>query len=179
MSIDGRCVGLAAGGDRAAQRVIYEALFDRVWRLLLRIVGPSDVDDVTQDLFMRLFSQLGSFRQESEFTTWVHRLAVNEGLQHLRKVRRRPVVPLEAAAANVCGDRASDQVERQEILEIALARIDQESRILLHLKEVERLSYAELAEILGIPEGTVGSRLNTARRELKHRLMALGWEGSK
>lgn len=177
MSIDGRSVGLAADGDRAAQRVVYEALFDRVWRLLLRIVGPTDVDDVTQDVFMRLFANLGSFRRESEFGTWVHRLAVNEGLQHLRKVRRRVVVPLdEAALAPTRRDRESDQVDRKEMLELALARLDDDSRILLHLKEVEQLSYAELAGILEIPEGTVGSRLNRARRDLKDRLLALGWE---
>lgn len=176
MSIDGRSVGLAAGGDRAAQRAVYEALFDRVWRLLLRIVGPTDVDDVTQDVFMRLFANLGSFRRESEFSTWVHRLAVNEGLQHLRKVRRRVVVPLDEAALPSCRGRESDQFDRKEMLEIALSRLDDDSRILLHLKEVEQLSYAELAGILEIPEGTVGSRLNRARRDLKDRLLALGWE---
>lgn len=179
MSFDGRFVDLAAGGDRAAQRIVYEALFDRVWRLLLRIVGPTDVDDVTQDLFLRLFSNLGTFRQESEFTTWVHRMAVNEGLQHLRKVRRRPVVPLDEAALGIDRGRDSEQVDQRELLEVALARMDHDSRILLHLKEVEQLSYAELAGILEIPEGTVGSRLNRARRDLKHRLLALGWEGSK
>lgn len=176
MSIDGRSVGLAADGDRAAQRVVYEALFDRVWRLLLRIVGPTDVDDVTQDVFMRLFANLGSFRRESEFSTWVHRLAVNEGLQHLRKDRRRVLVPLDEAALTSRRGRESDHFERKELLEIALARLDDDSRILLHLKEVEQLSYAELAGILEIPEGTVGSRLNRARRDLKDRLLALGWE---
>jgi len=134
------------------------------------------VDDVTQDVFMRLFANLGSFRRESEFSTWVHRLAVNEGLQHLRKDRRRVLVPLDEAALTSRRGCESDQFERKELLEIALARLDDDSRILLHLKEVEQLSYAELAGILEIPEGTVGSRLNRARRDLKDRLLALGWE---
>ena len=88
MSIDARCIQLASDGDRNSQRIIYETLVERVYRLVLRIVGQSDADDVTQDLFLHLFPKLKSFRHESEFATWIHRLAVNEALQHVRRARR-------------------------------------------------------------------------------------------
>ena len=174
MSIDARCIQLAANGDRDEQRVIYETLVERVHRLVLRIVGASDAEDVTQNLFLHLFAKLKSFRHESEFATWVHRLAVNEALQHMRRVRRHATVQLTPADATQ-GDSGSD-TDWKELFETAMSRIDSELRLILELKELEQMPYSQIAEIIGIPEGTVGSRLNRARRELRYQLSALGWE---
>lgn len=176
MPIDAQCIQLAAQGNQDSQRAIYESLSARVHRLVLRMVGASDAEDVTQDVFIHLFAKLGSFRYESEFTTWVYRLAVNEALQHLRRARRRTTRPLvEDAAART---ESGLGVELKELLDVALSRIDIELRLILELKEVDRLSYSEIAVIVEIPEGTVGSRLNRARRDLRNQLCALGWEGS-
>jgi RNA polymerase sigma-70 factor (ECF subfamily) len=137
------------------------------------VVDVYDVDDVTQDIFLHLFCSLGSFRFESDFTTWVYRLAVNEALQHLRRKRRRPQVPL--GSLEMPGQAQQNYVESNEILHLALSKLDPELRVILHLKEEQEECYATIAEILRIPEGTVGSRLNRARRELKKELLALGW----
>ena len=175
MSIDARCIQLASDGDRNSQRIIYETLVERVYRLVLRIVGQSDADDVTQDLFLHLFPKLKSFRHESEFATWIHRLAVNEALQHVRRARRHATVQLTPNnTARTEGDNAS---EWKELFETAMSRIDSELRLILELKELEKMSYLQIAQIMGIPEGTVGSRLNRARRELRDQLLTLGWEG--
>ena len=175
MTVDDAVIQRAVDGDRLAQQTIYEALCDRVHRLVLRVVGESDVDDVTQDVFVHIFRKLGTFRRESEFTTWVHRLAINESLQHLRRVRRRSTIPLEENS--MISRAAGNESEIKELFETAFSRIDGELRLLLELKEVERLSYSKIAELIGIPEGTVGSRLNRARRDLREQLTALGWEG--
>lgn len=174
MAIEDQCIQLAITGDRSAQRTIYESLVDRVRRLTLRVVGESDADDVTQDVFVQVFAKIGSFRGESNFTTWVHRIAINEALQHLRRARRRATVPL--MEETVGPPIQESQPELKEMLEQAFARIDGDSRLILALKEVERCSYAQIAELLGIPAGTVGSRLNKARRDLRQQLVALGWE---
>lgn len=170
----------ATDGDQAAQQSIYEMYSERVHRLVLRIVGPTDADDVTQDVFVNVFNKMHTFRFGSEFGTWVHRLAVNDALQHLRRKRRRTAQSLDeshlhaTSASAPSHDRAADL---KELFETAFARLDVELRMILELKEVQKLSYAEIAEIVGIPEGTVGSRLNRARRELRLHLTSLGWEG--
>ena len=175
MTVEDEVIAKAVDGDRLAQQTIYEALCSRVHRLVLRVVGESDVDDVTQDVFIHLFAKLRTFRRESEFTTWVHRLAINESLQHLRRTHRRSTIPLEENS--MTSKSPGNASEMKELFETAFSRIDGEMRILLELKEVERLSYSKIAELIGIPEGTVGSRLNRARRDLREQLTVLGWEG--
>ena len=173
MPIDARCIQLASNGDRDAQRIIYETLVERVHRLVLRIVGPADSEDVTQDLFLHLFDKLSSFRHESEFSTWVHRMAVNEALQHLRRARRHPTVQL--VPTELIQSRVDQESDSKELLETAMSRMDAELRLILELKEIEQMPYSQIAELVGIPEGTVGSRLNRARRELRAQLSAMGW----
>ena len=100
---------------------------------------------------------------------------VNEAYQHLRQKRRRQHHPLvyEPIDKAVGGD---ERAEQKELMEQALARLDPELRSICLLREIDDLSYREIAETLEIPEGTVGSRLNRARRELKEHLIHLGWE---
>ena len=175
MSLEDSLIKLAVTGDREAQRLVYESLRDSIGRLVSRIVDASDVDDVTQDIFLHVFCSLGSFRFECEFTTWVYRLAVNDALQHLRRKRRRPLVPLENVEMPGRSQQNDNDIENNESLHLALSKLDPELRVILHLKEQQEECYATIAEILRIPEGTVGSRLNRARRELRAELLALGW----
>ena len=175
MSLEDGLIRLAVTGDREAQRLLYESLKDSIGRLVSRVVETSDVDDVTQAIFLHVFCSLGSFRFESEFTTWVYRLAVNDALQHLRRKRRRPLVPLENVEMPGRSQQNDNDIENNEILHLALSKLDPELRVILHLKEQQEECYATIAEILRIPEGTVGSRLNRARRELRAELLALGW----
>ncbi|MBL8818448.1 MAG: sigma-70 family RNA polymerase sigma factor [Planctomyces sp.] len=173
MSLEDSLVKLAVTGDREAQRLIYDSLKGSVCRLVARIVALSDVDDVTQDVFLHVFSALSTFRFESQFSTWVYRLAVNDALQHLRRQRRREMVPLDNL--EIPEPVLQPDVENNEMLSLAISKLEPELRVILHLKEEQEVDYATIAEILRIPEGTVGSRLNRARRELKKELLALGW----
>lgn len=162
-------------GDREAQRELYDRCQQSVFRLVARMVGHSDSDDVAQQVFLNVFRSLDQFDFQSAFETWVYRIAVNESLQHLRRQRRW-------RCSSLTGDfmdrepEPERRLDHKELMEQALAQLEPELRSLFLLREVEGLSYAEIAEALQIPEGTVASRMNRARRLLKERLVALGWE---
>ena len=168
----------AADGSREYQKRIYELLASRIYRVIRKIVGPSNADDVMQDFVIQLFEKLGQFRFESSLETWAHRMAVNQSLQYLRKTNREEQrVRKVAMATEMVNDSKSERrTEDTEMLQLAMEQISGEQRALLHMKEVEGLGYEAIASVLGVPEGTVGSRLNKARKELRTSLIRLGWE---
>jgi RNA polymerase sigma-70 factor (ECF subfamily) len=133
--------------------------------LAVRMVGLQDAADVTQQVFLQAFRSLKQFNGRSRFETWLYRLAINESLQHLRRNRRWRYHALDWEPMDDSHDEENS--ERRDLLEQALARIDPELRSIFLLRESECLSYRDIAEALEIPEGTVGSRLNRARRELR------------
>lgn len=152
-------------GDRTAPRRLYDACHHSVFRLAVRMVGLQDAADVTQQVFLQAFRSLSQFNGRSRFETWLYRLAVNESLQHLRRNRRWHYHALDWEPMDE--SQHGEDSERKEMLEQALAQIDPELRSIFLLREVEGLSYHDIADALQIPEGTVGSRLNRARRELR------------
>jgi RNA polymerase sigma-70 factor (ECF subfamily) len=132
-----------------------------------------------QDFVIHLFSRLSQFRFESTLETWAHRMAVNQSLQYLRKMKReeqRIQKVAEAGEVSLDFNQKIQADEDIEVLELAMQQITGEQRAILHMKEVEGLGYSAIASVLGIPEGTVGSRLNKARNELRTSLIHLGWE---
>lgn len=159
-------------GDCSAPRRLYDACHHRVFRLAVRMVGYQDAADVTQQVFLQAFRTLEQFTGRSRFETWLYRLAVNESLQHLRRNRRWRYHALDWEPMDESNH--GEDAERKEFLEQALSQIDPELRSIFLLREVEGLSYHDIAEVLQIPEGTVGSRLNRARRELRQILSDLG-----
>ncbi|MBS1985894.1 MAG: sigma-70 family RNA polymerase sigma factor [Bdellovibrionales bacterium] len=168
-------VSACRGGSPQAQQRLYECSHERVYRLLMRMVGREDAEDVLQQVFLQVFRTLGQFGGQSRFETWLYRVSVNESLQHLRKQRRRRWVSLESDVMDGQPDQERD-FDHKELMEHALARLEPELRSLFLLREVEKLSYAEIAEAVQIPEGTVASRLSRARQLLKQHLVELGWE---
>ena len=155
----------AANGDRSALREIYERTNSRVFRLMVRMVGRQDSEDLTQQAYVRAFEKLNQFEGSARFETWLYRLATNEALQHLRRERVRRTVPMEIDPVTHA-DKTIEQVETAERLQSALHQLDPELRAIISLKEEGGLSYKQIADTMSIPEGTVGSRLNRARREL-------------
>ncbi len=162
-------------GDREAQRALFEEFHQRVFRLAVRIVGKCDADDLTQQTFLKVFQKISQFEHQSQFQTWLYRLATNECLQHLRsRARNREFfVDVDHAAKN---SETAITFDNSELLEIAMNRLEPDLRVIFQLREIEMLNYAELSEILQISEGTVGSRLNRARKLLRESLVELGWE---
>ena len=162
-------------GDMQAQCDLYERCQDFVYRLIVRMVGEQAAPDVMQDIFLQAFRTLSQFSGRSRFETWLYRLSINECLQFLRQARRKPCERLTREPEDHAPDKG-DRLQHRDLLEQALARLDPDLRSVFLLREVEGLSYGELAEALGIPEGTVASRLNRARTELQNLLRELGWE---
>ncbi|QDT21992.1 MULTISPECIES: RNA polymerase sigma factor [Gimesia] len=160
---------------RSAQQCLYELCHRQVYRLMVRTVGLQDAGDVTQQVFLQLFRKIDQFESQSKFETWLYRLAINEGLQHLRKGRRWNFQNLSHEPMSQHNPEF-ERIDHKELLEVALSRIEPELLSIFVLREVQGLSYREIAEVMEIPEGTVGSRLNRARRELQQQLADLGWE---
>jgi RNA polymerase sigma-70 factor (ECF subfamily) len=162
-------------GDQVAQRRLFEASHQNVYRLMVRMVGLQDAPDLTQQVFLQAFRKISQFSGRAQVGTWIYRIAVNEALQHLRRSNRTRTSSLEREPMDHSSDR-SENVDDKELLGRALDRLDPDLRSTFLLREVEGLSYSEISEALKIPEGTVGSRMNRARRELKQHLIDLGWE---
>ncbi len=109
-TIASETVAAAVSGDRSALRSIYEATSDRVFRLMVRMVGVQDADDLTQQVYARAFSNISQFSGDSKFETWLYRLATNEALQHLRREKHRRTSELLVEPTT----RHSDSVEQDE-----------------------------------------------------------------
>ena len=167
-------VQLCKSGRPSAQQELYETCHQDVYGLMARMVGRQDAADLTQQVFMQVFRKIEQFQGQSKFQTWLYRLAVNESLQHLRKNKRKQQVLSHDPIDN--RPSSTRHREAKDVLDAALGRLEPLLRSVFLLKESGGLSYREIAEATEIPEGTVGSRLNRARRQLREHLIALGWE---
>lgn len=164
----------AAAGDAAAFREIFLRHRADVARLVYRMLSAStDLEDVVQEVFVQVFRSLKDFRGQSKFSTWLHRVTVNVVLMHRRSARSRPVLTEEAPSDVVTDDRQplpdeeAERCERMRAFRRLLARLADKKRVVFVLHELEGLSPAEIAEIVGAPVLTVRTRLFYARRELE------------
>jgi RNA polymerase sigma-70 factor (ECF subfamily) len=166
-------VARAAAGDTAAFRKVYERHRADVARLAYRMLGPrADLEDVIQEVFVQVFKSLRDFRGQSRFSTWLHRVTVNVVLMHRRSARSRPVFtdPISGDAVGSDDVPPDEDVERRERVRAfgrLLARLPDKKRIVFVLHELEGLSPAEIAQIVGAPVLTVRTRLFYARRDLE------------
>ena len=173
---DDAALARAAGsGDRAALEALLARHLDRIHAVCRRLCGPDDALDATQDALIAITRSIGRFDGRSAFTTWMHRVATNAALDELRRRKRRPVPvatdhPAMANAPRASRDgqpeRAGDRID----LDAALARLPQEFRVAVILRDVADLDYAEIAAVLEVPIGTVRSRIARGRSALAHDL---------
>ncbi|MGH8828090.1 MAG: RNA polymerase sigma factor SigM [Jiangellaceae bacterium] len=162
-------------GDTAAFGEIVRRHQDRLWAVALRTLGnPDDAADALQDAMINAFRRAGSFRAESAVTTWLHRIVVNSCLDRIRHEAARPADPVVfdadlAPSVSATESGSSDPAERTALrldLESALAALPAPQRVPLVLVDVEGYPVAEVAELLGVPVGTVKSRCARARARL-------------
>lgn len=153
---------------------LYGEYHERVWSLMRKMVGRQDAQDLTQQVFVKVIERGGSFQRRSSVWTWLYRVAANEALSHLRRQKLRRHVSLNGEPAMKLDEAEHRFGDAKEALARALDELDPLLRVVFVLKEVEKLSYREIAESVGIPEGTVGSRLNRARHELRRHLVRFG-----
>lgn len=174
------CQTLTGQTDAFAQLV--RKYQDRLFHGLMHVLrNRADAEEALQEALIKAYTKLDTFKGESQFFTWLYRIAHNTAISQLR--RRRPTVSLDGADADdgtfakleVPEDAAmpSDQIERQEqseLLHDALGRLSVEHRSVLVLREMDGLDYEAIAEVLQTPVGTVRSRLHRARCCLKTEL---------
>ena len=171
MRADEADVARARAGDTAAFAALVRRHQDRVFGFILRMLDARDeAMELTQDVFVKAWQALPAWRPEARFSTWLLQIARNAALDQLRRRRVVQFAPLDDGidvADTAPGPEARyASRQRQALLEHALQQIAAEHREILLLREIEDLSYGELAAVLGIAEGTVKSRLARARAAL-------------
>jgi len=175
---DAQLIDEALRGDTAAFGQLVTRYQDRLFNALAHVAGTAEgAADVVQDAFVQAYVKLASFEGASGFYTWLYRIALNQAISKRR--RQRPTLSVDQARDEL-GQEPTDrgaapgerleQQERAGQVQAALARLSQEHRSILVLREIDGRSYEELAEILELPVGTIRSRLHRARLQLKDEL---------
>ncbi len=162
-------IARARAGEAAAERDLYEAHVDRVYRLAYRFAGDADLArDFTQDTFIRAFERLGDFRGESQFGTWLHAIAVSVALNGLREVkrrRRRETDLEEGREVAATGREAEPDLKRR--LKAAIDALPEGYRTVFVMHDVEGYTHEEIGGALGVETGTSKAQLSRARAKLR------------
>jgi RNA polymerase sigma-70 factor (ECF subfamily) len=158
---------------------------DKVFSLIYRMLGNrQEAEDVAQDVFITVFKTIESFRGEAKFTTWLLRIAANHAKNRIKHLARRPTEgadPDDVSQLRTLPDRPSPPVQArietpdamleaaqtERLMQEAIANLPEDQRLLVVLRDVEEMSYQEIEEITGLPEGTIKSRLHRARMAIK------------
>ena len=169
---DERLVRRFREGSPDAFEALVERHGARVYNLCLRMLGdPDEAEDASQDAFVTALRKLHTFRGESAFTTWLHRVTVNTCYDSLRRKRRRPLLQIvgeddERAEAAAPVDDHAEEIALSVDVASALLAIAEEFRVAVVLADVQDLPYEEIARILEVPVGTVKSRVFRGRAAL-------------
>jgi RNA polymerase sigma-70 factor (ECF subfamily) len=182
---DNTIVKLACAGDVEAFGLLYQKYRNRIHALCLRMIkDPFIAEDVLQESFLCAFRRINTFRGDSLFSTWLHRIAVNAVLMHFRRCKTTPTEnadadlvydegePLEGERFHVEDRRLTHSVERIE-LEHAINSLPPGYRIMFVLHDIEGFEHSEIAAILGCTPGNTKSQLFKARRRLRELLIDL------
>lgn len=177
--ISGQVIEACQQGDRSAFQLLFETYKDKVFSIAVYSSGGDRAlaDDVTQQIFLKLFTAIRQFRGDSEFTTWLYRLVVNACADEHR--RRRRLLPLgETESMRYPSDKKPQekQYARREVsaaVQAAIGELKPKFRLPILLKYIEGLSYEEIASVMNCSKGTVASRLNRGHSQLAKRLAHL------
>ena len=174
-------------GNPLSFQLLVERYQDRMFGLVRHYTrNPVEIEDIVQDTFLKAFTRLKSFQQQSSFYTWLCRIAINTALDFHKRHGRNPVQAVEDLELSQATRRASHvgtalqapdaRLERDEIQQIThavLAELPEIFRTVLVLREFEELAYQDMADVLGISIGTVESRLFRARARFKEKLLQM------
>jgi RNA polymerase sigma-70 factor (ECF subfamily) len=169
-------------GDQAAWEAIVRQNWRKVFNVAYKFVGKHDqAEDLTQDIFLKIFKALNTFDRRANFQTWIISISRNLCIDHYRSVRKeRQMIASEVDAGDLqpaSTDRgpyhAAEHQDLRGLLRQALQTLPASLRTAVILRDLQELSYQEIADRLGLPEGTVKSRINRGRIELAHQLKRL------
>lgn len=172
---DTECATLAQRGDGKAFSALVARYQNQIYRFLTRMLrSPDDALELTQDTFLRAYQALDRWRPDAPFKAWLFRIARNIAFDHLRRDKLVAFVELEddADMPDPSGgpERAIETAQNLRMLEAALQRLHAEHREILLLREIEELSYDDIAAVLNLNVGTVKSRIARARAALLAKL---------
>ena len=169
-------------GDQAAWETIVRQNWRKVFNVAYKFVGKHDeAEDLTQDIFLKIFRALGTFDRRANFQTWIVSISRNLCIDHYRSVRKeRQTIAREVDAGELQPAspergpyQAAEHQDLRALLRQALQALPATLRTAVVLRDLQELSYQEIADQLGLPEGTVKSRINRGRIELAHQLKRL------
>ena len=172
-------IAKAQKGDRGAFESLVKLHEKNVYNLALKLLkNRDDALDAAQDAFLKAWISIKSFRGESKFSSWLYQLTTNACLDLLRREKRhRAATPLEdemELAADSTPQQAAEAAELRESLQQALDSLTPEHRQIFLLRQMRQLSYDEIGRLLGLESGTVKSRLNRAKKQLRQILLQQG-----
>ena len=170
-------------GDLEAFDLLVYRYEGKIYNMAYRFMGNhADAGDLAQETFIRLYKSLPTFRGESGFLTWLYRICANACRDELRRQKRRPNISWEEISCGAeTANRSNNEplpeeiLERQELkatIQSCLDSLSEEHRLILVLREIQELSYDEIARVLDCTMGTVKSRLSRARLALKEKVLA-------
>ncbi|HJZ95391.1 MAG TPA: sigma-70 family RNA polymerase sigma factor [Candidatus Solibacter sp.] len=177
-SVEQTLVSRCLDGDEAAWEELVRQHTRQVYGICFRFTNSGqEAQDLTQEVFLRVFRTIKTFRStEGSFNTWLARVTRNLLIDHYRRTRQErvtdsieeqlPMLEEEGAAASARPDHAVAGREASEILQLTLQRLSPDLREAVILRDLQEMEYREIAQVLGIPEGTVKSRINRGRAEL-------------
>jgi RNA polymerase sigma-70 factor (ECF subfamily) len=185
--IDRQLVARAQGGDKQAFSLLVEKYQRKLARLLSRFIrDPAEVEDVTQEAFIKAYRALPAFRGDSAFYTWLYRIGINTAKNYLMAMGRRAPTSTEIEAEEAEGFEEGEQLRdintpesvllSKEIAETVNATIEQlpeELRTAIQMREIEGMSYEDIAKAMDCPIGTVRSRIFRAREAIAEQLRPL------
>lgn len=181
---DRNLVKLVQNGDQAAFRTLFDKYNRRAFAVALGVVkNPQDANDVVQDAFIKVHKHIGNFQGSSSFYTWLYRIVMNLSIDHVRKakkitefddgIRKKDAAGDGALLPRIMDESPGKTVARRELtkhIQAALDELPEYHRAVILLREMEGLSYEEMADVLEVPKGTIMSRLFHARKKMQEML---------
>jgi RNA polymerase sigma-70 factor (ECF subfamily) len=167
---DHELVARCLAGDRSAERALYDAHVDRVFRLAYRLAGDTDLaQDFTQETFIRAFDRLGQYRGDASLSTWLHTIATSVSLNGMRSVTRLRTrsTPIDEATDLPTRGAPPAPHDLRERLHAAVDALSAKLRPVFVMHDVEGYTHEEIGRVLGIPVGTSKARLFDARAKLR------------
>jgi len=171
----------AKKGDIEAFEQLIEEYQKKIFNIALKLIGNyDDASELTQEVLIRIYRSIGKFKEQSSFATWIYSITKNVCYDELRKRKNKNIVSLDQDI--LCGEdevqrqlpdtgpSPGETVERNETVKIvneAIQALSTEHKMVIVMRDIEGLSYEDIAKVLDCPEGTVKSRINRARKALK------------
>ncbi|WP_018665395.1 RNA polymerase sigma factor SigW [Heyndrickxia acidiproducens] len=170
-------------GDQNAFNDIVDFYKDKVYQICFRMIGcQHEAEDLAQETFLRAYVNIGSFRQERKFSSWLYRIATNLCIDRIRK--KKPDYYLDAEISGTDGltlystiaagekrpDLQVETLELQEMIQREILNLPEKYRVMIVLKYIDELSLLEISDMLGIPLGTVKTRIHRGREALRKQL---------